>query len=221
MDKIKVIIADDSDFVRDGMKIILDVDDDFEVLGTAANGREAIELAEKNRPDVFLMDIQMPEMDGIEATKHIVEQGLGKVLILTTFDDDDLVQQALRNGAKGYLIKNHTPEHLKQMIRSVYNGTGVMEESILETLAGKAGTQGVSTQGTSGVSVGAGFNTEGYSERELDIVKAVAEGLSNKEIAAKLFISEGTVKNYITSILAKENLSHRTALAVYYLTGKK
>ena len=92
-----------------------------------------------------------------------------------------------------------------------------MEESILESLAGKAG----SGDGIAADSIGAGFNAEGYSERELDIVKAVAEGLSNKEIAAKLFISEGTVKNYITSILAKENLSHRTALAVYYLTGKK
>ena len=215
MDKIKVIIADDSDFVRDGMKIILDVDDDFEVLGTASNGREAIELAEKEKPDVFLMDIQMPEMDGIEATKIIVEKSLGKVLILTTFDDDELVQQALKNGAKGYLIKNHTPEHLKQMIKSVASGTGVMEASILESLAGKSDVSDEST------SPGNGFNPEGYSERELDIIKAVAEGLSNKEIAAKLFISEGTVKNYITTILSKENLSHRTALAVYYLTGKR
>ena len=217
MDKIKVIIADDSDFVRDGMKIILDVDDDFEVLGSAQNGREAIEIAKKTKPDVFLMDIQMPEMDGIEATKYIVEKNLGKVLILTTFDDDVLVQQALKSGAKGYLIKNHTPEHLKQMIKSVYNGTGVMEESILEnltTLSGKAGDE-ISRESENG------FDASDYSERELDIVKAVAEGLSNKEIAAKLFISEGTVKNYITAILSKENLSHRTALAVYYLTGKK
>ena len=107
MEKIKVIIADDSDFVRDGMKIILDVDDDFDVIGCAANGKEAIEIAEKNKPDVFLMDIQMPEMDGIEATKYIVENDLGKVLILTTFDDNDLVKQALQNGAKGYLIKKH------------------------------------------------------------------------------------------------------------------
>ncbi len=215
MEKIKVIIADDSDFVRDGMKIILDVDDDFDVIGCAANGKEAIEIAEKNKPDVFLMDIQMPEMDGIEATKYIVENDLGKVLILTTFDDNDLVKQALQNGAKGYLIKNHTPDHLKQMIKSVYNGTGVMEESILESLA----TSEVSG-GSSGGSA-EGFDASDYSERELDIVKAVAEGLSNKEIAAKLFISEGTVKNYITNILSKENLSHRTALAVYYLTGKK
>lgn len=209
MEKIKVIIADDSDFVRSGMKIILNVDDEFDVIGCAANGREAIDLAETSAPDVFLMDIQMPEMDGIDATKYIVEHGLGKVLILTTFDDDVLVQNALRAGAKGYLIKNHTPEHLKQMIKAVYNGTGVMEESIMESFA-----QGAPT-------VSGGFSEEGYTARELDIIKAVAEGLSNKEIAAKLFISEGTVKNYITSILAKENLSHRTALAVYYLTGKK
>ncbi len=209
MEKIKVIIADDSDFVRDGMRIILDVDEDFEVIGCAANGKAAIEIAKKNAPDVFLMDIQMPEMDGIEATKYIVENNLGKVLILTTFDDDELVKNALRNGAKGYLIKNHTPEHLKQMIKSVYNGTGVMEENILENLA-------KNTEVMTG-----GFCEDGYTARELEIVKAVAEGLSNKEIANRLFLTEGTVKNYISTILAKENLSHRTALAVYYLTGKK
>lgn len=209
MDKIKVIIADDSDFVRDGMRIILEVDEDFEVLGCARNGREAIEIAKESAPDIFLMDIQMPEMDGIQATKYIVENNLGKVLILTTFDDDELVQNALRNGAKGYLIKNHTPEHLKQMIKFVYNGTGVMEDAILENLAKNTDIK------TSG------FCEDGYTAREMDIIRGVAEGLSNKEIANKLFITEGTVKNYITSILAKENLSHRTALAVYYLTGKR
>ena len=211
MDKINVIIADDSDFVRDGMKIILDMDDDFNVIGTAEDGKEAIALAEKEKPDVFLMDIQMPRMDGIEATKYIVEHDLGKVLILTTFDDDELVKKALKNGAKGYLIKNHTPDHLKQMIRSVYNGAGVMEESILKSLADN--TENINRKDS--------FDPSGYSERELDIIRAVADGLSNKEIASRLFISEGTVKNYITSILAKENLSHRTALAVYYLTGRR
>lgn len=214
MEKIKVIIADDSDFVRDGMKIILDVDDDFEVIGCASNGKEAIELAKENQPDVFLMDIQMPVMDGIEATKIIVEENLGKVLILTTFDDDELVKQALNNGAKGYLIKNHTPDHLKSMIKSVYNGTGVMEGKILESLAN------MDTAIKRG-NMHEQFDSSQYSERELEIIREVAEGLSNKEIAAKLFISEGTVKNYITSILSKEGLSHRTALAVYYLTGKK
>ena len=217
MEKIKVIIADDSDFVRDGMKIILDVDDDFEVLGVASTGREAIELAERQAPDVFLMDIQMPEMDGIEATKIIVERGLGKVLILTTFDDDELVRRALQNGAKGYLIKNPSPEHLKQMIHSVYFGSGVMDENVMESLTLGSRTAEDGAAGSASV----GFDASDYTERELEIVKAVAEGLSNKEIAGKLFISEGTVKNYITGILAKEGLSHRTALAVYYLTGKK
>ncbi len=216
MEKIKVIIADDSDFVRDGMKIILDVDDEFEVLGTAGTGKEAIELARKSAPDIFLMDIQMPEMDGIEATRIIVEEGLGKVLILTTFDDDELVRKALKNGAKGYLIKNHTPEHLKQMIRSVYNGLGVMEENVLESLASHAAV----SEGSSG-GAAAGFDGSDYSPRELEIIKAVADGLSNKEIAERLFISEGTVKNYISNILNKEGLTHRTALAVYYLTGRK
>ncbi|MBO4396626.1 MAG: response regulator transcription factor [Eubacterium sp.] len=224
MDKIKVIIADDSDFVRDGMKIILDVDDEFDVIGVAATGREAIEIAEKTAPDVFLMDIQMPDMDGIEATKIIVERELGKVLILTTFDDDILVKQALRNGAKGYLIKNHTPEHLKQMIKSVYYGSGVMDENIFETLTRESDsmsgensgdTDGLNSSGTDG------FDASEFSERELEIIQAVAEGLSNKEIAAKLFISEGTVKNHISGILSKADLSHRTALAVYYLTGKR
>ncbi len=214
MDKIKIIIADDSDFVRDGMKIILDVDEEFEVIGVAASGREAIELAEKKQPDIFLMDIQMPDMDGIEATKTIVERELGKVLILTTFDDDDLVKQALKNGAKGYLIKNHTPEHLKQMIKSVYYGSGVMDENILETLTKETEVPAAEPGGPEG------FDASEFSRREMEIIRAVAEGLSNKEIAAKLFISEGTVKNHISGILSKTGLSHRTALAVYYLTGK-
>ncbi len=209
MDAIKVIIADDSDFVRDGMKIILDVDNDFEVIGCASNGQEAVNIARANKCDVVLMDIQMPVMDGIEATDIFVRENLGKVMILTTFDDDELVSKALNNGAKGYLIKNHKPDELKQMIRSIHQGVKVMDEQIFDKFI------------DAGIRPSSNFNKDYYSSRELEIVEAVASGLSNKEIAEKLFISEGTVKNYISSILEKEGLSHRTQLAVYYLTGIK
>ncbi len=206
---IRILIADDSDFVREGMSIILGVDSDFEVIGCAANGKECVELARKNQADVILMDIQMPVMDGIEATKIITEENRGKVLILTTFDDYDLVRQAIRNGAKGYLIKNHTPEKLKSMIRSVYAGINVLDESIFEQMA-----QTKSPQSD-------GFDPSAYSSRELEIIQLVADGLSNKEIAGRLFLSEGTVKNYISHILEKSGMEHRTQIAIYYLTGKK
>lgn len=205
---IKIIIADDSDFVREGMSIILDVDEDFEVVGCAENGKSCIDLARKNQADVILMDIQMPVMDGIDATKIIADENLGKVLILTTFDDYDLVRKAIHNGAKGYLIKNHTPEKLKQTIKSVYNGINVLDNSVFE----KMGTEIVKS---------INFDSSEFSQRELEIIEAVAEGLSNKEIAAKLFLSEGTVKNYISGILEKGKMNHRTQLAIYYLTGKR
>lgn len=205
---IKVIIADDSDFVREGMSIILGVDNDFEVMGCAENGKECVKLAREKQADVILMDIQMPEMDGIKTTKIITEESLGKVLILTTFDDYDLVQKAIVNGAKGYLIKNHTPEKLKQTIKSVYNGINVLDESVFE----KMGTQSLKSDK---------FDSTPYSKRELEIIEAVADGLSNKEIASRLFLSEGTVKNHISNILEKGEMEHRTQLAIYYLTGKK
>lgn len=205
---IRVIIADDSDFVREGMSIILGVDEDFEVLGTSKNGKECVELARSQKTDVILMDIQMPIMDGIEATKIIAEECLGKVLILTTFDDYDLVQKAIANGAKGYLIKNHTPEKFKQTIKSVYNGINVLDESVFKKVA----VQPLRSDK---------FDTSLYSSRELEIIELVADGLSNKEIASRLFLSEGTVKNHISNILNKGEMEHRTQLAIYYLTGKK
>ena len=209
MEKIKVLIADDSAFVREGMKIILQYDENFEVIGCCENGEEAVNIARKTPADVYLMDIQMPVMDGIEATKLISEEGLGKVLILTTFDDYDLVQKAIKSGAKGYLIKNHTPEELKQMIISIAHGVKVMDEGVFEKLVEDKSTQSPA------------FDKTNFTEREFEIIEAVAKGLSNKEIANKLFISEGTVKNYISNILDKEGLAHRTQLAIYYLTGKK
>ena len=209
MDKIKVIIADDSDFVRDGMRIILSVDEQFLVIGCAKNGREALEFAIREKADVILMDIQMPEMDGIEATKEIVKRRLGKVLILTTFDEDELVEKAIKSGADGYLMKNHTPEQLKQMIKSIHEGVNILDGKVFSKFT------------DSGIKPNKSFDDSIFTARELDIIKAIAEGLSNKEIAVKLFISEGTVKNHISTILEKGGLSHRTQVAVYYLTGRK
>lgn len=209
METIRLIIADDSDFVRDGMRVILEMDEQFKVVGCAANGLEAVELARKETCDVVLMDIQMPVMDGIEATELFVKEKLGKVLILTTFDDYELVEKAIKCGAKGYLIKNHTPDQLKQMICSIYNGVNVIDDQVYDKFVDL------------GFKPADNFDSSNYTARELEIIGAVAEGLSNKEIAAKLFISEGTVKNYITTILDKEGLSHRTQLAIYFLTGRK
>lgn len=209
MQKIKVMIADDSGFVRDGMRVILEMDERFEVIGCAENGQNAVAICREKACDVALMDIQMPIMDGIEATEVFVNENLGKVLILTTFDDYKLVERAIRCGAKGYLIKNHTPEQLKQMIISIYQGVNVIDEQVYHKFLN--------------VRIGPGdyFDKSKYTAREMEIIEAVAEGMSNKEIAGKLNISEGTVKNYISIILDKEGLSHRTKLAVYYLTGRK
>ncbi|MDD6135696.1 MAG: response regulator transcription factor [Lachnospiraceae bacterium] len=150
------------------------------------------------------MDIEMPVKDGIEATKVFTDENLGKVLILTTFDDYDLVEKAMKNGAKGYLIKNHTPDELKQMIISIQNGVNVMDEQVFNKIV------------DIGIKPNDNFNRSNLTSRELEIIEAVAEGLSNKEIAAKLFLGEGTFNNYISNILDKEGLSHRTQLAVYY-----
>ena len=209
MDKINIIIADDSDFVRDGLRIILGMDEGFNVVGCATNGSEALKIAKENKVDVIIMDIQMPIMDGIEATKEIVNRSLGKVLVLTTFDDYHLVKKALENGAKGYLIKNHAPDKLKEMIRAINEGVNVLDYKILDKITEKANLKSNS------------FDESEFTIRELDIIKAVSDGLSNKEVAAKLFISEGTVKNHISTILEKGKLAHRTQLAVYYLTGKR
>ncbi len=168
-----------------------------------------IQNARQNKCDVCLMDIEMPVKDGIEATKVFTDENLGKVLILTTFDDYDLVEKAMKNGAKGYLIKNHTPDELKQMIISIQNGVNVMGEQVFNKIV------------DIGIKPNDNFNRSNPTSRELEIIEAVAEGLSNKEIAAKLFLGEGTFNNYISNILDKEGLSHRTQLAVYYLTGKK
>ncbi|MBD2871271.1 response regulator [Paenibacillus arenilitoris] len=214
--KIKVIIADDNSFVREGMKIILGTFPEFEVLATVEDGRAAVEFCRSNEVDVALLDIQMPNMNGVEATRLLAEETATKPLILTTFDDDRFIQDAIAYGAKGYLLKNNDPDRIRDAIRTVHNGHHVLQDVVLDKL--KPGL----AQPKEGQAAEAGGKIDRslFTERELDVMALIGKGLSNREISGKLYLSEGTVANHITSILSKTGLSHRTQIAIYYLTGE-
>ncbi|QAY65290.1 response regulator transcription factor [Paenibacillus protaetiae] len=215
--KIKVLIADDNSFIREGMRIILNTFDEFEVLGAVENGKEAVDYCQANEVDVAILDVRMPVMNGVEATRLIVEQTATKPLILTTFDDDEFIVEAVRFGAKGYLLKNNDPERIRDAIRSVYYGNNVLQDVIAEKLRSSLGSQpAVSSDAEPQCAI----DLSPFTEREAEIMSLIAKGRSNKEISKELFISEGTTANYITSILNKTALEHRTQIAIYYLTGK-
>ncbi|MGG1574717.1 response regulator [Fictibacillus sp. NRS-1165] len=208
--KIKIIIADDNSFIREGMKIILNTYGDFDVLATVNDGQEAFHYCKWNEVDIALLDVRMPNMNGVEATKLIAEQTSAKPMILTTFDDDEYILDAIKNGAKGYLLKNTEPERIRDAIKSVYHGNTVMQDVVLDKL--KSNMDGSKKAETK-------IDASLFTEREMGIMALIAKGYSNKSIAKQLFISEGTVANYITSILGKTGLEHRTQIAIYYLTG--
>lgn len=208
---IKLIIADDNSFIREGLKIILTSYDEFEVLDTVNDGQEAVEYCTDHDVDIALLDVRMPNLNGVKATKLITEQTNTKPIILTTFDDDEYIVDAVKNGAKGYLLKNNDPERIRDAIKSVYNGNSILQDIILEKIKGNLQKkEEVKTK----------IDTSKFTERERDIMALIAKGYSNKEISKQLFISDGTVANYISSILGKTGLEHRTQIAIYYLTGK-
>jgi DNA-binding NarL/FixJ family response regulator len=159
--------------------------------------------------DVALLDVRMPVMDGLAASAAVAATTSTRALILTTFDDDELIAGAISSGARGYLLKSSPPERIKDAIRVVASGGSVLQDVALDKLK----------QRLAGPPAGR-IDEKLFSERELEIIKAIAEGLSNREIADRLFVSEGTVKNYVSSILDKTGLDHRTQIAIYYLTGK-
>lgn len=202
---IKVLICDDDSLIRESLKVLLPLKGDIEIIGEGEDGQQAIDICINNQVDVALLDIRMPNISGVEAVKGIVEKTKTKCLILTTFDEEDYVNEAMEYGAKGYILKNSSPEQIVQSITSVYNNTIVMNENVLSKLQGKT--------------IDPKFKKYDFTDREKDIIIAISEGLNNKEISKKLFISEGTVRNYITMILDKTNLEHRTAIAVNYLKG--
>lgn len=211
--KIKVLIADDNSFIREGMRIILNSFEEFEVLATVEDGREALEFCQANEVDVALLDVRMPNMNGVEATRLLTETTKTKPLILTTFDDDEYITDAIRFGAKGYLLKNNDPERIRDAIKSIHHGHNVLQNVILDKLKLNLGDH-------TPVVVGPPIDVSLFTERELEVMSSIARGLSNKEISKELFISEGTVANYITSLLNKTGLEHRTQIAIYYLTGR-
>lgn len=217
MPNIQVLIADDDAFIREGMKIILTSFGEFDVVATVANGREAVECCERHTVDVALLDVRMPEMNGVEATRLIAERTWTKPLILTTFDEDEYIKDAIRYGAKGYLLKNNDPERIRDAIKTVYHGHNVLEDAALSRL--KPGADGTEA-GTNVSEPGARIDRGLFTERELAIMALIAKGRTNKEISGQLFISEGTIANHITSILGKTRLTHRTQIAIYYLTGE-
>ena len=211
----KVLIVDDDALVAQSLSTILSVEDDVEVVGLGRSGPEAIEKYRELKPDILLMDIQMPGGDGLSAAERILAGDVAaRIVFLTTFSDDEYIVRALRMGSRGYLIKQDVAQ-IAPALRSVMAGVCVLEGEVLE----RSATMGLSARpepdGPQGKPL-RGTVFAALTDREYEVVEAVAEGLDNAEVAARLFMSEGTVRNHISSILAKLGLRNRTQVAVMY-----
>jgi DNA-binding NarL/FixJ family response regulator len=211
MQKIRIAIAEDQELIRKSLSIVLGLEPDFAVVGLAENGRAAVELCEAGAPDLFLMDINMPVMDGVEATRRIKERWPEvKVIILTTFQEVEYVLEALNSGAEGYILKAIDPQDLASGIRHVHRGETLIPQEMAKAIFSQF-TQGKTAAGHAPA---AGKTVDyGLSERELQVLDGLADGLSNRQIAEKLYISEGTARNYISSIYSKMDVHNRTAAA--------
>ena len=202
----KVIICDDQAIVRDGLVMLLKLEPDIEVVGTAGNGAEAVEMVADKRPDLILMDLKMPIMNGVEATRQIrMKYPEVKVLVLTTYADDEWVFDAIQAGASGYLLKDTPREELIKAVKGTATGKTYVDPSV----AGK-----VLHQVSSHQTQPATLITSKLTEREIEVLRLIARGLSNTDIADQLFLSDGTVRNHVSAILAKLSVSDRTQAAV-------
>jgi DNA-binding NarL/FixJ family response regulator len=206
---ISVLIADDQDLVREGLRMLLEAEPDLIVAGEAESGSQALAQARSLDPDVILMDVRMPHMNGIEATSRLVQAGArARILMLTTFDLDEYVYHALKAGASGFLLKDASREQLAGAVRAVAAGDTLLAPAITRKLIEdfcRGPAPGIPAPGAAGQ----------LSERELGVVRLVAQGLSNAEIAAGLFLSEATVKSHVARILAKLGLRDRVQVTVY------
>jgi len=207
--RIKILLVDDQPLFREGLRTVLSLHSDFEVVGEAANGSEAIRLSRSLLPSVVLMDLQMPILDGVSATRRLhEEQPSCRVIVLTTFDDDEMVFDGLRAGAVGYLLKDVPSEKLAEAIRAAARGESFLQPSV----AAKVVAEFARLSGRTAAVMDSLI--EPLSERELEILRLIARGTSNREIANGLFIAEGTVKNHVTNILAKLGVRDRTQAAI-------
>lgn len=205
----KIVIVDEDKLVSLSLKTILEATGEIQVLELGQNGQEAITLYQKHQPEVLLMDIRMEVMSGLEAAEQILRQApSANILFLTTFLDDEYIVRALRLGAKGYILKQNF-ESLLPALKAVANGQSVFGNEIITRLPDFLSQTRVFD-----------YSTQGITEKELRIIELVAEGLSNREIASQLFLSEGTVRNYLSSILEKLDLRDRTQLAVFYYQNR-
>jgi DNA-binding NarL/FixJ family response regulator len=211
---IRILIADDQALVRGGLRMILDAQPDLQVVGEAADGREALQRARELTPDLVLMDVRMPELDGLETTRHLLGRDpSAKVVVLTTFDLDDYVYEAIRAGASGFLLKSAPPQQLVAGIRTVMAGDALLAPEITRRLLDRFVSRPPRSGGTPPA-------LAELSPRELEVLRLIAEGRSNSEIAADLFLSEATVKTHVTHILTKLRLRDRVqAVALAYRTG--
>jgi DNA-binding NarL/FixJ family response regulator len=206
---IRILLADDQVLFREGLRTLLSVQPDFEVVGEAANGEEALRLAQEHCPDVVLMDLRMPVLDGVAATRRLCASDPAcRVIVLTTFDDDEYVFEGLRAGALGYLLKDVSSEKLFEAIRAAARGGSVLQPAI----AAKVVAQFARLAGQ--VPHADESLVEPLSSRERDVLQLIAQGKTNKQIAAALYIAEGTVKNHVTNILGKLGVSDRTQAAL-------
>jgi DNA-binding NarL/FixJ family response regulator len=210
---IRVLLVDDQELMRVGFRMVLGAQEDMEIVGEAGNGEEAVKLAEEHHPDVVLMDVRMPVLDGVEATKLITERGLAKVLVMTTFDLDEYALSALRNGASGFLLKDTPSVQLVAALRSVASGDAVVSPSVTRRLLDRfLGATGGELRDVSILDV--------LTDREREVLLLMAQGLSNTEIARKLFLSEATVKTHVGRVLSKLDLRDRVqAVVLAYETG--
>ena len=209
---IRILVADDQSMIRAGFRMLLSREPDIEVVAEASNGRDAVAQAARFRPDVVLMDIRMPEMDGLEATRRILAADTdARVLILTTFDLDDYVFEALRAGASGFVLKDEPPEQLLAAVRSIAAGEALLSPSVTRRVIKRFGT--VRRQAPPAA-------VADLTPRELEVLRLITRGLSNAEIGAELFISDTTVKTHVTRLLQKLDLRDRAqAIVLAYQTG--